>query len=163
MSSYYYSLVLHHWLIKLSKITNFRVDFSFVAKSAAKVLLFFGLTKFLSNFFQYFLLFFVSGWFSALHFLAVSQSVVAHLRSLRNRLQRYCFFLDWPNILRSFLHIFCIFFISHWLSTILFKKANFSRKTDYYTAEKIPYMGMRAHAYIIMYARTRDKGRLSIA
>ena len=68
LSSYYYSLVLHHWLIKLSKITNFRVDFSFVAKSAAKVLLFFGLTKFLSNFFQYFCIFFVSGWFSALHF-----------------------------------------------------------------------------------------------
>ena len=68
---HYCSLVLHHWLIKLSKITKISLKFSFVAKSAAKVLLFFGLTKFLSNFFQCFLQF-LRKWliFSITFFLA---------------------------------------------------------------------------------------------
>ena len=51
---HYCSLVLHYWLIKLSKITKISLQLSFIAKSAAKVLLFFGLTKFSSNFFALF-------------------------------------------------------------------------------------------------------------
>ena len=72
-----YSLVVHHWLIKLSKITIFRLNF----------------------------------------------------RSLRNRLQRYCFFLDWPNFKATFLHYFFTFFVSGWFSALRFSVsfASFNR------------------------------------
>ena len=37
----------------------------------------------------------------------------------RKRVQRYCFFLNWPNIFAFFLHYFFTFFISHWKSTMM--------------------------------------------
>ena len=41
-------------------------------------------------------------------------------RSERNRLQRYCFFLDWPNFLATFLQFFITFFVSGWFSALHF-------------------------------------------
>ena len=65
---------------------------------------------------------FLCNWliFSVTIFQAVSQSLVAHLRSLRNRLQRYCFFLDWPNFQVTFFNKFYTFFASSWFSALTF-------------------------------------------
>ena len=41
-------------------------------------------------------------------------------RQARNRLQRYCFFWDWPNFSATFFNIFCTFFVSGWFSALRF-------------------------------------------
>ena len=53
------------------------------------------------------------------HYLICAISI-AHSRWLRNRLQRYCFYLDWPNFLATFFNIFYTFFVSSWFSALRF-------------------------------------------
>ena len=49
-----------------------------------------------------------------------SHHLTAHLRLLRNRLQRYCFFTNWPNFKETFFVFSVIFFVSYWFSALRF-------------------------------------------
>ena len=96
------------------------------------------------TFFIKFITFFVSGWLSALRFSVWLLPFRGSPTSGANRVQRYCFFLDWPNFKSEKMLKNITFFISSWFSII---------------AKSITSKGDRtrihARAYILRYARAR--------